>query len=182
MGDSASGILQRSGVNKAVGTTVKLGGKALTLSKDAVVAVDKKVNDLGKLLQQTEPVKNLDATVSKLQADIRSKLEQGPVGKDIMSMVDKYAQFAKDNPVKSALIVGALTSVAAIAGGPGAARLLIKNQMVYYKVKSFQQHLASDKDSFGAIAGYAFNALSDWFDGIAYEQAPLINKVLLLLK
>ena len=118
MGDRAAGSLERSGVNKAVGKTVKLGGKALTLSKDAVVAVDKKLNDLGKLVQQTEPVKNLDATVSKLQSDIRKKLEQGPVGKEIMGMVDKYAQFAKDNPKTSAVVIGALTSVAAIAGGP----------------------------------------------------------------
>ena len=118
MGDSASGILQRSGVNKAVGKTVKLGGQALTLSKDAVIAVDKKLNDLGKKIQQTEPVKNLDATVKSLQTKIRSNLEQGPVGKEIMGMVDKYAQFAKDNPMKSAIIIGALTTVAGIAGGP----------------------------------------------------------------
>lgn len=118
MGDSASGVLQRSGVNKAVGKTVKLGGKALTLSKDAAMAVDKKLNDLGKLVQQTEPVQNLDATVQKLQTKIRGNLEQGPVGKEIMGMVDKYAKFAKENPKTSAVIIGALTSVAAIAGGP----------------------------------------------------------------
>ena len=41
MGDRASGSLERSGVNKAVGKTVKLGGKALTLSKDAALAVDR---------------------------------------------------------------------------------------------------------------------------------------------
>lgn len=177
MGDSASGILQRSGVNKAVGKTVKLGGQALTLSKDAVIAVDKKVNDLGKLVQQTEPVKNLDATVSKLQADIRSKLEQGPVGKEITGMVDKYAQFAKDNPVKSALIVGALTSVAAIAGGPlggAAAGYLLRttNGLLQGEKFSTASGKAIKTAAYGAIAGYAFNALSDWFNGIAYEQVP----------
>ena len=32
MGDRAAGSLERSGVNKAVGKTIKLGGKSLTLS------------------------------------------------------------------------------------------------------------------------------------------------------
>ena len=166
MGDRAAGSLERSGVNKAVGKTIKLGGKALTLSKDAVVAVDKKVNELGKLVQQTEPVKNLDATVSKLQADIRKKLEQGPVGKDVMSMVDKYAQFAKDNPVKSSLIIGALTSVAAIAGGPlggAAAGYLLRttNGLLQGEKFSTASGKAIKTAAYGALAGVAFEALTD---------------------
>ena len=166
MGDRAAGSLERSGVNKAVGKTIKLGGKALTLSKDAVVAVDKKVNELGKLVQQTEPVKNLDATVSKLQADIRKKLEQGPVGKDVMSMVDKYAQFAKDNPVKSSLIIGALTSVAAIAGGPlggAAAGYLLRttNGLLQGEKFSTASGKAINTAAYGSLAGVAFEALTD---------------------
>ena len=166
MGDRASGVLQRSGVNKAVGKTVKLGGKALTLSKDAAIAVDKKLNDLGKLVQQTEPVQNLDAKVSKLQGDIRKKLEQGPVGKEIMGMVDKYAQFAKDNPMKSAIIIGALTSVAAIAGGPlggAAAGYLLRGTNGLIKGEKLST-VVGQGAKFAAI-GAVVGAIADAFEG-----------------
>ena len=166
MGDRASGVLQRSGVNKAVGKTVKLGGKALTLSKDAAIAVDKKLNDLGKLVQQTEPVQNLDAKVSKLQGDIRKKLEQGPVGKEIMGMVDKYAQFAKDNPKTSAVIIGALTSVAAIAGGPlggAAAGYLLRGTNGLIKGEKLST-VVGQGAKFAAI-GAVVGAIADAFEG-----------------
>ncbi len=170
MGDRAAGSLERSGVNKAVGKTVKLGGKALTLSKDAVVAVDKKLNDLGKLVQQTEPVKNLDATVSKLQSDIRKKLEQGPVGKEIMGMVDKYAQFAKDNPMKSAIIIGALTSVAAIAGGPlggAAAGYLLRGTNGLIKGEKFSTVVGQGAKfaAYGLAIGFLTDEIGEFFSG-----------------
>ena len=170
MGDRAAGSLERSGVNKAVGKTVKLGGKALTLSKDAVVAVDKKLTDLGKLVQQTEPVKNLDATVSKLQSDIRKKLEQGPVGNEIMGMVDKYAQFAKDNPMKSAIIIGALTSVAAIAGGPlggAAAGYLLRGTNGLIKGEKFSTVVGQGAKfaAYGLAIGFLADEIGDFFSG-----------------
>lgn len=173
MGDRASGVLQRSGVNKAVGKTVKLGGKALTLSKDAAIAVDKKLNDLGKLVQQTEPVQNLDAKVSKLQGDIRKKLEQGPVGKEIMGMVDKYAQFAKDNPMKSAIIIGALTSVAAIAGGPlggAAAGYLLRGTNGLIKGEKLST-VVGQGAKFAAI-GALVGGIADAFEGNVDITSP----------
>ena len=173
MGDRAAGSLERSGVNKAVGKTVKLGGKALTLSKDAVVAVDKKLNDLGKLVQQTEPVKNLDATVSKLQSDIRKKLEQGPVGKEIMGMVDKYAQFAKDNPKTSAVVIGALTSVAAIAGGPlggAAAGYLLRGTNGLIKGEKLST-VVGQGAKFAAI-GALVGGIADAFEGNVDITSP----------
>lgn len=170
MGDRAAGSLERSGVNKAVGKTVKIGGKALTLSKDALVAVDKKLNDLGAMVKQTEPVKNLDATVKSLQAKIRANLEKGPVGNEIMGMVDKYAQFAKDNPMKSAIIIGALTTVAGIAGGPvggAAAGYLLRGVNGLIKGEDFSTVVGQGAKfaAYGLAIGFLADEIGEFFSG-----------------
>src|SRR6056297_2721718 len=97
------------------GKTAKGAKDAAKLGADTIKQVNQKINELGKKLQDTEPVKNLDAQVEKLKQDIKQK-----AGDDskIIQQVEKYGDWAKENPGKSAFVIGVLTAAAAFAGGP----------------------------------------------------------------
>jgi len=146
------------------------GGKAAKGAKDAaklgadtIKKVNQKINDLGKKLQDTEPVKNLDAQIEKLKQDIKQK-----AGDDskIIQQVEKYGNWAKENPGKSAFVIGVLTAAAAFAGGPagGAAVGLVlrsANEMLKGEKASTAVGKATKTAAVGALAGMAFDAIGD---------------------
>lgn len=84
-----------------------------------IKTADDAVNKLGSLAQQTQPVKAFDSKVDEIVATIKDKL--GSKAPKAVAAAEKYAEWAKKNPIKQSLIIGALTAVAALAGGPGAA-------------------------------------------------------------
>ena len=146
------------------------GGKAAKGAKDAaklgadtIKKVNQTINDLGKKLQDTEPVKNLDAQIEKLKQEIKQK-----AGDDskIIQQVEKYGDWAKENPGKSAFVIGVLTAAAAFAGGPagGAAVGLVlrsANEMLKGNTASSAVGKAAKTAAVGALAGVAFDAIGD---------------------
>ena len=70
------------------------------------------VNRLGKLAQETKPVQNFDAQVdqgiSKLAA----------ANPKLADAARRYGDWAKKNPIKQSLILGAITAAASLAAGP----------------------------------------------------------------
>jgi len=164
------------------------GGKAAKGAKDAaklgadtIKKVNQTINDLGKKLQDTEPVKNLDAQIEKLKQEIKQK-----AGDDskIIQQVEKYGDWAKENPGKSAFVIGVLTAAAAFAGGPagGAAVGLVlrsANEMLKGNTASSAVGKAAKTAAVGALAGVAFDAIGDSVvDNIAAAgEEDLVNMV-----
>jgi hypothetical protein len=92
------------------------GGNRTGLGKgvDTARQVDAALNKLSKWLQDTTPVKNFDAKFEKLKANINKKFPDSK----FLDGVSKMGIWAQNNPGKTAAIIGVLTTVAALAGGP----------------------------------------------------------------
>jgi hypothetical protein len=108
----------------AAGSAANVAGKAvagtLRVGKDITAAtvrqISDKVNELGKAIQDTTPVQNADAVFKQAQKDLYDKLG----GKDakVNQIIHKMAELAKEHPGKTKVLIAALTTAAAVAGGP----------------------------------------------------------------
>jgi hypothetical protein len=70
------------------------------------------INNLGKWMQNTTPVKMFDQKFEQLKGKVAGKFPK--LAKSLASMGD----WAKENPGKTAAIIGILTTMASLAGGP----------------------------------------------------------------
>lgn len=97
----------------AAGGNRTLAGKGVDTAKQ----VNDTINKVGTWLQNTTPVQGFDAKFEQLKQSVRSKM-----GEDskIIQGIDKLGQLAKDNPGKTAAIIGILTTIASFAGTPAA--------------------------------------------------------------
>ena len=141
-------------------------GKAADVAKlpaKAMQAINSKLDELGGLLQQTAPVKAFDQQFAKLQEKIKERLGDNS---KIMSAVEKYGNWAKENPGKSAFVIGVLTAAASISAGPGggaAAGFLLRSASELAKGEKLSTAVGKSAKTagLGALGGMAFNALSD---------------------
>jgi hypothetical protein len=99
-------------VNQAKGNRTLIG-KGVDVAKQ----VNDTVNKVGTWLQNTTPVQGFDAKFEQLKQSVRSKM-----GEDnkIIQGIDRLGQLAKNNPGKTAAIIGVLTTIASLAGTPAA--------------------------------------------------------------
>jgi len=88
-------------------------GKGIDVGKKANEIVD----NIGKWLQDTTPVKAFDQKFDQLKNKINTKFPDSKIQDGISQM----GIWAKENPGKTAAIVGVLTAIASLAGGPVAA-------------------------------------------------------------
>ena len=102
------------------------GGSNRTMlgkGKDAAVAVNKAWEDLKTKIQDSKPIKNVDAAFDQAVAKIEAGLG-GPDNK-VNQVIQKYRKFAKDRPISQSLIYAALIAAAGISGaGLGGAAVL----------------------------------------------------------
>lgn len=93
------------------------GGNRTILGKgiDVANAANQVINKIGGWLQNTAPVQNFDAKFEQLKANIVDKLGQDSTA---VKTINAMSEFAKQNPGKTAAIIGVLTAVASVAGGP----------------------------------------------------------------
>ena len=104
-----------SGNNRTgLGKAADVAGTAAKLPVEALKAVDGIVNKVGSWLQDTTPVKNFDAQFEQLKTRIQAN---NPDSK-VIAGVKQMGEWAKQNPGKTAAIIGVLTAVASLAGGP----------------------------------------------------------------
>jgi hypothetical protein len=148
---------QSQGKLTGAGKAVKGTKDAAKLGSDTIKKINAKINELGKKLQDTEPVQNFDSQFEKLKQDIKQK-----AGDDskIIKQVEKYGDWAKQNPGKTAFVIGVLTAAAAFAGGPagGAAvgfLLRSANEMTKGEKASSAAGKAAKTAAVGALAGVA---------------------------
>jgi hypothetical protein len=111
---AARGGGERTAIGRAVDTTKAVGSAV----GSAAGAVNKAIDGLGRYLQTTAPVQYFDQKFEDLKQKISAKL-----GADsrTMAVIDQLGQYAKANPGKTAFVIGALTTVAALTTGPAGA-------------------------------------------------------------
>jgi hypothetical protein len=147
---------------------------ALGKAKDVPGKVNDIINNVGKWLQDTTPVKAMDAKFDKLKNDINKKFPDSKV----LDGVSKLGIWMKENPGKSAAVIGVLTAIASLAAGPvggavagqvlrGAAEL-IKGEKLSTAIGKGIKTAA-----FGFIAGKAFEMLGDYLGGL---RADIVMK------
>jgi len=150
------------------------GGNRTALGK--AVDIPGKVNDLigkvGKYLQDTTPVKMADQKFEQLKAKVGAKFPE--LDKQLTSM----GTWMKENPGKSAAIIGILTTLASLAGGPvggaiagqflrGAAEL-IKGEKLSTAVGKGIKTAA-----LGYLSGKAFEVLGKFVSGMRADSLPI---------
>lgn len=94
----------------------------LGLGKDAASAVKTAYDDLVNKVQNSGPIKDIDAKYDQAAEKLKAATggDQG-----VMQYVEKYRQFAKDHPVAQSLIYSALIAAAGLSGvGAGGAAAL----------------------------------------------------------
>jgi len=136
--------------------------------KDAAAAVNQQLNKVGQWLQNTTPVKGFDQKFEKAKADLKAKL--GGDDSKVVQFTQKLGQLAKDNPGKTAAILGLLTAAAGIAGGPVGGAIagkllrggmeLVKGEKISTAVGKGMKQAAA-----GAAIGAASDAIGDFFGG-----------------
>jgi hypothetical protein len=90
------------------------GSNRTMLGKAADVSgkVNDVINNVGKWLQDTTPVKMADQKFEQLKAKVGAKFP------DLDKQLTGMGTWMKENPGKSAAIIGVLTALASLAGGP----------------------------------------------------------------
>lgn len=157
-----------SKLGKAGNAAAQAGAAAVggvKLGAGVVGKINQKINDLGKVIQDTTPVQGIDAAFEKAKKDLYDKLG----GKDskVNQVITKASQLAKDNPGKTKFLVGALTLAASLAAGPagGAA--------AGYVLRGASDLLAGEKLSTAVGKGIKTAALG-YLSGKAFEFAKEI--------
>ena len=133
---------------------------------DTARQVDAALNKLGKWLQDTAPVKNFDAKFENLKANINKKFPDSK----FLDGVSKMGIWAQNNPGKTAAIIGVLTTIAALAGGPvgGAiAGQILKGSVELLKGEKLSTAVGKGikTAAYGFIAGKTFELLGDAIKG-----------------
>ena len=144
---------------------------ALGSAKDIPGKVNDLISKFGTYLQNTTPVKMADQKFEQLKAKVGSKFPN--LDKQLTGM----GTWMKENPGKSAAIIGLLTALASLAGGPvggaiagqvlrGAAELIKGEKLSTAVGKGIKTAV------FGFLSGKAFEMLGDFAETLAIKQIP----------
>jgi len=144
------------------------GGNRTVLGKGVDVAkkADEYINKIGKYLQDTKPVAMFDQKFEKLKNDINKKFPDSK----ILDSISQMAIWAKENPGKTAAIIGVLTTLASLAGGPigGAiAGQVLRGSLELLKGEKLSTAIGKGikTAAYGFIAGKSFELLGDAISG-----------------
>jgi len=160
-------------VADASGNNKNLLGKAASaamLPVDIAKKVNAKIDELGRMAQNTGPVKNMDAKFEKLKADIKKNNSDSKIVKGI----ENISNWAKENPGKASIAVAILTTIAAFAGGPAggaAAGLIIRasKDLLQGEKLSTSVGKAAKTAAIGALVGAVADQVGDYFQGMRGE-------------
>ena len=149
------------------------GGNRTMLGKavDVPGQVNDVINKVGEYLQDTAPVKFMDQKFEDLKAKVGAKFPK------LDQQLTGLGTWMKENPGKSAAIIGLLTALASLAGGPvggaiagqalrGAAEL-IKGEKLSTAVGKGIKTAA-----LGYLSGKAFEMLGNWMAGFREQSIP----------
>ena len=141
------------------------GGNRTMLGKgkDAAGAVKKAYDDLVSKVQNSGPIKGVDA----MYDNAAEKLKQATGGdQGVMKYVQKYRDFAKEHPVAQSLIYSALIAAAGISGaGIGGAAALGLFKMVDKLLQGEKFSTAVGKGATTGAMAYGASKVGDLFRG-----------------
>ena len=137
-------------------------GKGVDVGKKANEIVD----NIGKWLQDTTPVKSFDQKFDQLKNKINTKFPDSK----ILDGISQMGLWAQENPGKTAAIVGVLTAIASLAGGPvgGAiAGQVLRGAVELLKGEKLSTAIGKGikTAAYGFIAGKTFELLGDAIKG-----------------
>ena len=154
-------IAGKAGEKAAAAGKAVAGG--VKLASGVVSQINAKINELGKIIQDTKPVKGLDRAFEQAKKDLYVKLG----GKDskINQAIETMAQAAQENPGKTKFLIGLLTTAAAFAGGPAGGAtagfvLRLGNDLLGGDSLSTAVGKGAKTAALGFLAGKAFEYLS----------------------
>jgi hypothetical protein len=144
------------------------GGNRTMLGQGVDVAkkANEIVDNIGKWLQDTTPVKAFDQKFDQLKNKINTKFPDSK----ILDGISQMGIWAKENPGKTAAIVGVLTAIASLAGGPvgGAiAGQVLRGAVELLKGEKLSTAIGKGikTAAYGFIAGKTFELLGDAIKG-----------------
>lgn len=145
----------------AAGNNRTLVGKAI----DIPGQVNQVINNVGKWLQDTKPVAAADQKFEQLKSAIGQKFPQ--LDQNLTAM----GTWMKENPGKSAAIIGVLTAIASLAGGPAGGAIagqILRGSAELIKGEKLSTAVGKGikTAAFGFVAGKAFEMLGDWLGGL----------------
>lgn len=130
------------------------------------------VNQLGRKLQDTAPVKAFDQKFEQLKAKVAEKFP------DLAEKTAGLGEWVKQNPGKSAAVIGVLTALASLAGGP------VGGAIAGQVLRGAQELLKGEKLStaigkglktaaIGWLAGMTMDAVGDMISDIYSKFNPV---------
>jgi hypothetical protein len=154
----------------ASGQSRTLAGKGIDTAKKA----NEIINNVGKWLQNTTPVKAFDQKFDDLKRQINTKFPDSK----ILDGVSNLGIWVKENPGKSAAVIGILTAIAALAGGPvggaiagqvlrGSAELLKGEKLSTAVGKGLKTAAV------GWLAGMSMDAVGDMISDVYQQFNPI---------
>lgn len=146
-----------------------VAGKSIEVTKQA----NDMINKVGRWIQNTTPVQAFDKKFEKLKNDINTKFPDSK----ILDGITNLGVLAKENPGKTAAIVGVLTALASLAGGPigGAiAGQVLRGTVELLKGEKLSTAIGKGLKTaaLGYISGKAFEMLGDWVGGFREQSIP----------
>ena len=146
-----------------------VAGKSIEVTKQA----NDMINKVGRWIQNTTPVQAFDQKFEKLKNDINTKFPDSK----ILDGITNLGVLAKENPGKTAAIVGVLTALASLAGGPvgGAiAGQVLRGTVELLKGEKLSTAVGKGLKTaaLGFISGKAFEMLGDWVGGFREQAIP----------
>jgi hypothetical protein len=146
----------------AAGGNRTMVGKGVDVAKKANEVID----NIGKWLQNTTPVKAFDQKFDDLKRKINTKFPDSK----ILDAVSEMGIWAQENPGKTAAIIGVLTAIASLAGGPigGAiAGQVLRGSVELLKGEKLSTAIGKGVKTaaYGFIAGKTFELLGDAIKG-----------------
>jgi hypothetical protein len=159
------------------GATAAGGNRtALGKGKDVVSKANDIINKVGTWLQNTAPVQAFDQKFEDLKAQIKEKL--GGDDSKIVGGLQTLGELAKEHPGKTAAIVGILTAIASVAGGPvgGAiAGQVLRGSVELLKGEKLSTAVGKGikTAALGFITGKAFEVLGKVFSGMRMDSLPI---------
>jgi len=143
-------------------------------SASTLQQVSKVLNNAKQWVQNTTPVRDFDDRFDRLKQSIVVKL--GADSK-VVRWAQQFGDYARKNPGKTAVVLGLLTAVASIAGGPAGGA--IAGQILRGSVELLKGEKASTAIGRGvktAVLGYVAGAVADklgsWLSGLRASVVP----------
>jgi hypothetical protein len=165
---------QIKNIFKGVEQAAIAGGDNRTLAGlgvDGAKKVNDTINSIGKWLQDTTPVKAFDAKFEQLKDKVAQKFP------GLADQAAGLGEWVKANPGKSAAVIGVLTALASLAGGPvgGAiAGQILKGSVELLKGEKLSTAIGKGikTAALGYLSGKAFEMLGNWVGGFREQAIP----------